>query len=374
MLARLLIMAALAAAVAVPSAQAIPAGPTGLRGFLLRADEPTQDAFPRTPAFAWAPLAGARSYDFELSTSRTFDESAVVWSTRSRAKPLRVPMIAIPLALPWMTGNPYALYAHVRARTASAVSRWSRPFGFNMSWKTLPEQVLPTIPGLARWKAVEGATSYDVWFLDAKKIITTTTNVADEREYYSFHPQSSWIGAVQWRVRAVRKLYGSLPNGLPVVSVGPWSQSYVAINPGIATGPISLIEDASDREGTATTPVAHSLTPGFAFTGNMATNGQTGRLFRVYVATDAQCVNVVFKGSVVGSPAYAPRTNGPIALPATPAAVTLAQGAYAADGAQAGTFTADYRAVTTSEDAASTSTTTTPTTTTPTTTTAPITI
>src|SRR3954471_20465636 len=126
MLARLLTLAAIAAAVAVPSAQsATPAGPSGLRGFLLRADEPSQDTFPRTPAFAWNPYLGARSYDFELSTSKSFDESSVVWSTASRAKPLYVPMIAIPLALPWMTGNPYALYVHVRARTRSGITRWS---------------------------------------------------------------------------------------------------------------------------------------------------------------------------------------------------------------------------------------------------------
>src|SRR5439155_16051734 len=122
--------------------------------------------------FAWTPYAGARSYDFELSTSKTFDESSVAWSTSSRTKPLRVPMVAIPLALPWMTGSPYALYAHVRARTASGVTHWSRPFGFNMRWKSLPDQLLPTIPGLVRWHAVEGATSYEVWFVDAGKVIT----------------------------------------------------------------------------------------------------------------------------------------------------------------------------------------------------------
>jgi hypothetical protein len=361
MLPRRLIVAALAAAVAVPSAQgAAPAGPTGLRGFLLRADEPALDTFPRTPSFAWTPLAGAVSYDFELATSRAFDESSVVWSTRSRATPLRVPMIAIPLALPWMTGNPYALYAHVRARTVKGITRWSRPFGFNMRWNALPEEVLPTIPGLVHWKPIEGATSYDVWFLDAKKVITTTTNVADEREYYSFHPQSSWIGAVQWRVRAVRKLYGSLPNGLPVVSVGPWSDTFVSTNPDIATGPISLIESASDVFSTPTTPTAHSLTPGFAFTGNMATNGQPGRLFRVYIATDPQCVNIVFKGSVVGSPAYAPRTSGPIELPTSTSAVTTAEGAYAGDGLQKGTFTADLGQVETDEDATTKSTSTPP--------------
>jgi hypothetical protein len=324
----------------VPSAQsAVPAGPSGLHGFLLRADEPAQDTFPRTPAFAWAPLAGARSYDFELSTSRTFDESSVVWSTRSRTTPLRVPMLAIPLALPWMTGNPYALYAHVRAHTAKSITRWSRPFGFNMSWKALPEQLLPTIPGLVRWKP-------------------------DEREYYSFHPQSSWIGAVKWRVRAVRKLYGSLPNGLPVVSVGPWSDTFVSTNPDVATGPMSLIESASDVFSTPTTPTAHSLTPGFAFTGNMATNGQAGRLFRVYIATDPQCVNVVFKGSVVGSPAYAPRTNGPIELSTSTSTVTTAEGGYAKDGTQKGTFTADLGEVQTNEDAGTKTTTTTPATTT----------
>jgi hypothetical protein len=349
----------LATAVAVPSAQSASlAAPAGLHAFLLRADEPIVNSFPRTPAFAWTQYQGARSYDFELSTSKSFDDSAIVWSTGGRTTPLQVPMVAIPLALPWMTGNPYALYAHVRARTTRGVTRWSVPFGFNMRWKTEPQQVLPTIPGLVRWHPIEGATSYEVWFVDVGKVITTTTNVADEREYYSFHPDSLWTGVVQWRVRAVRKLYGSLPNGLPVVSVGPWSQTFVSTNPGIATGPISLLESASDVLGTSATPAAHSLTPAFVFTGNMATNGQSARLFRVYVATDAQCVNIVFTGSVVGSPAYAPRTNGPIALPASTGAVTTAESAYAADGAQAGTFTADYRAVTTNEDPKSPSTTT----------------
>jgi hypothetical protein len=350
MFARLIALLALTAAVAVPSAQSASlAAPSGLRAFLLRADEPIQDSFPRTPAFAWTPYDAARSYDFELSTSKKFDETTIAWSTSSRARPLRVPVVSVPLALPWMTGTPYALYAHVRAHTASGVTRWSRPFGFNMRWRALPEQLLPTIPGLVRWKPVEGATSYEVWFVDAGKIITTTTNVADEREYYSFHADSVWTGVVQWRVRAVRKLYGSLPNGLPVVSYGPWSQTYVSTNPTVSTGPMSLIESASDVFGTSVAASNHSLTPGFAFTGNMATNGQAGRLFRVYVATDAQCVNVVFTGSVVGSPAYAPRTNGPIALPSSPTEVMAAESAYPADGPQNGTLTADLQNVTASE-------------------------
>src|SRR5690349_14249401 len=131
MLARVLTLLALAAAVAVPSASSatLLPGPTGLRWFLLRADEPNVDTFARTPSFAWSPYAGAISYDFDVATSRTFDDSAIVWSTGSRTTPLQVPMVAIPLALPWMTGSPYALYAHVRAHKAGGrVTRWSVPF------------------------------------------------------------------------------------------------------------------------------------------------------------------------------------------------------------------------------------------------------
>jgi hypothetical protein len=352
MLPRLLTLVALAAVVSVPAARsAPPAGPTGLRAFLLRADEPIVTTFPRTPSFAWAPYDGAQSYEFELATSRRFGESTIVWSTDSRAQPLQVPAVTIPIALPWMTGTPYTLYAHVRARTAKGVTRWSAPFGFNMRWQSVPEQLRPDIRGLVRWKPVEGATSYEVWFVDAAKVVTTNTNVADEREYYSFHQDPAWTGTVQWRVRAVRKLYGGLPNGLPVVSYGPWSDTFVSSNPQVSTGPLTPAESASDTFSTNAAPAAHTLTPAFSFSGDTATNGVTGRLFRVYVATDRQCVNVVFKGSVVGSPAYAPRTSGPLALPTSPKAITDAASTYLADGAQAGTFSADYRAVTASEQA-----------------------
>ena len=37
--------------------------------------------------------------------------------------------------------------------------------------------------------------------------------------------------------------------------------------------------------------------------------GAPAELFRVYVATDEDCVNIVYRGAIVGSPAYAPRTD-----------------------------------------------------------------
>jgi len=74
---RLLPLAALAAAVLTAGAAgAAPAAPTGLHGFLLRADEaaPAGNSFPRTPAFAWDPVPGATGYEFQLSTTRTFND------------------------------------------------------------------------------------------------------------------------------------------------------------------------------------------------------------------------------------------------------------------------------------------------------------
>ena len=37
--------------------------------------------------------------------------------------------------------------------------------------------------------------------------------------------------------------------------------------------------------------------------------GAPAELFRVYIATDEDCVNIVYRGAIVGSPAYAPRID-----------------------------------------------------------------
>ena len=118
---------------------------------------------------------------------------------------------------------------------------------------------------------------------------------------------------------------------------------------------MTLLQSASDKTGTPAVPIAHSLTPAFSFSGNTPLTGTAARLYRVYVATDQQCVNIVFTGAVVGSPAYAPRTSGPLGLPASSTAVTTAEGAFLADGAQGGTYSADLHAVSTNESGAAAS-------------------
>jgi hypothetical protein len=298
--------------------------PTGLRAFLLRPDEAKQQYFPRTPSFAWDPVrAKGGSYEFELATSRTFGDSAVLF----RYTKVKIPAIAVDHQLPWMTGLPYALWAHVRWVSADGkqITPWSQAYGFNMRWKDddYPQQ-LPAPAGLVRWKPIEGATGYEVLYPDWKPAVafTTTTNVADEREFYTLH-ESFGVGSVRWRVRAIRYINDKdvLSNGLPRVTYGPWSRTFVSVNPPLSFGALSPTDTVSEgwvKKGDQARP--HELTPGFAWTPSAAVLGDIGpfgsSLYRVYVFTDDHCVNRVFIGSVVGSPAFAPRTTGgPLALP-----------------------------------------------------------
>jgi uncharacterized membrane protein YgcG len=312
-----------------------PTAPQGLKAFLLRADEPAGHVFSRTPSFAWHPVHGAVRYEFELATSGRFTDNAVLWSSTD----LTSPVASIPIALPWITGSPYSLYAHVRALTRRGATPWSAPYGFNMRWAGMPTP-LPSYPGLVRWTPVAGATQYNVWFVDVGKVFTTMTNVADEREYYSFHNAASWTGVVHWRVRPERYLYGSTTNGLPAVSFGPWSPVYTSYNPPFALGPLTAVAAVSDTTSDALAPKPHRLMPGFSFSGNVGVGG-TSSMFRVYIATDRDCLNIVYRGAIVGSPAYAPRPTGPLALPHDHKGVTDALAGYLKDGDEGTSYMSD---------------------------------
>ena len=310
-------------------AKLLPA-PKQLRGFVLRADErPSlyKHTFPRTPAFAWRQVAGAKKYEFELSTSEVGDDGAVVWSSSSLSEPIKTPATYVPVALPWITGNPYSLYARVRGiDSRGRAGRWSRPYGFNMRWPAKPVPMNPQYPGLVRWTPVEGATMYEVWFRGARTTFLTTTNVADQRDHYTFHRTIPWMGAVDWRVRAVRRLYGDIPNGLPAVSYGPWSDIFVNLNPPSLPGLLSRLGTASGSvvsPAATPSPNAHELTPAFVWTGDTR-DGFAYDLFRVAVFTDVDCVNRVYSSSVVGSPAWAPRVGMAVKLPGTLGELTTA--------------------------------------------------
>lgn len=313
--------------------------PTGLHGFLLRSDEPRTDTFSRTPSFAWNPVAGAVRYEFQLGTSSLFRESGILWESAA----LTSPATAVPLSLPWVTGSPHSLFARVRAVRAGSVTPWSRAYGFNMRWPTLPTPI-ESYPGLLRWTPVEGATAYTVWYLfpdGTSKKVTVTTNVVDEREWYTGHQGSSFSGKIKWRIRAERRLYGARTNGLPAVSFGPWSPIYSTTNPAFAGGPFKLLGTASDVVATPGDQEAHRLAPAFLFSGNTGVYGGPVGLYRVYVFSDRDCINRVWASPPVGSPAYAPRPFGTMALPAAsggPSTTFLPDGVPA----RGTTFDGDY--------------------------------
>ena len=76
-------------------------------------------------------------------------------TVKTTIAPIRIPAVSVNLTLPWFTGKPYALYAHVRAVTTGGASAWSRPFGFDMRWEDTPVP-LPARPGLVRWTPIDG--------------------------------------------------------------------------------------------------------------------------------------------------------------------------------------------------------------------------
>jgi hypothetical protein len=298
--------------------------PQGLHGFVLRADEPVVHVFSRTPSFGWNPVRGAIAYQFELATSQRFSDSGTIWS----AKGLKTPAVSVPISLPWMTGQPYSLYAHVRAVTRNGAGAWSAPFGFNMRWPAVPTPLSPSYPGLLRWTPVPGASGYMIWLVDVGKWFTTRANMADEREYYTFHQDPSWTGVVHWRVRATRWLYGETANGIPSVSYGPWSPVYTSTNPPFTTGPLTAQATVSGVVSDAAHTRDHEIMPAFVYHGNTSIWGTTQELYRVEVFTDEDCLNPVFRGAIVGSPAYVPREVGPNALPTDVNGVAAARNTF----------------------------------------------
>jgi hypothetical protein len=291
-------------------------GPAGLHAFLLRADEPITHSYSRTPSFTWQPVAlQGGHYQFQIATSQAFQDGTLVFKDMNVSQPAET----VSRQLPWMTGSPYALWAHVRwiSKNGLKATPWSSPFGFNVQWAAggVPAQ-LPSPEGLVRWTPVDGATAYEVLYPDLKPGLSfqTTTNVADEREFFTFHNQQGY-GTIHWRVRAIRDVgqFQSSSNGLPAVSYGPWSPVFTTVNAPQSAGtlkPTDTVSNVWDKHSKSGS--AHLLTPGFAWSPSapVITDGLNpgSSLYRVYVFSDKNCVNRVFTGSVVGSPAWAPRT------------------------------------------------------------------
>jgi hypothetical protein len=155
--------------------------PSGLRAFLLRADEPIAHEYSRTPSFAWTPVAERDGhYQFQLATSPTFADSSLVFIDTK----VPFPAETIPRQLPWITGDPHGLWAQVRwvSDNGAKATKWSVPFSFDLQWSSVPQQ-LPAPEGLIRWSPVDGATSYEVMYTDFNPVVSfqTRTNANSSR-------------------------------------------------------------------------------------------------------------------------------------------------------------------------------------------------
>jgi len=332
-------LAALALVAPTQAATTVLKTPTNVHGFL--ADKQSGDpTFSRTPSFAWNAVHGAAKYEFALSTSPLFSSSGLIWDDST----LTTPVAAVPIALPWITGNPHSLYARVRALGSNgSVGPWSSSYGFDMRWTGdgIPTP-LPAADGLVRWTPIDGATAYQVWYGNTNlmgsgksKIFQTTTNSADEREYYTFHTGSSFISSVYWRIRAVRRVDFTPTNKLPTVSYGPWSPVYTSVNSPFQTGPFANLSTLAEPAVPGHDPAqdGYQLMPAFLVTGNTGFLAPV-ELWRVYAFSDEDCVNQVYAGSIVGGPAYVPRSSGALKLPGSSDELAVARLYNLPDGTQ----------------------------------------
>jgi hypothetical protein len=359
MFGRTTVLFALVLALALPaSASARPAAtsakaPTGLKAFLLRYDEPAKRNFSRTPSLGWKPVPQAMSYDVQLSTSTTFRENSIIWS----ASALTTPYAAVSVALPWTTGHPYSLFARVRAHKQKITTNWSAGYGFNVRWSDVPAQ-MSAPNGLLRWTPIDGASAYEVWESGSGAVLGSwvktsfvSSNVTDMRDWFTFHQTAAWVGNAFWRVRAVRLTYGTLTNGQPTTSYGAWSPVFVThATPPSSTSALALSGTASDVLGTVSSPVAHEIMPGFAWSGTVS-RGASFELYRAYVFSDADCIEPVLTGSIVGSPAWVPRLTGPLALPTSPEDVAKSRSTILVDGSEGSAYDYARSPVKTSESA-----------------------
>ena len=99
-----------------------------------------------------------------------------------------------------------------------------------------------------------------------------TTNVADEREFYTFHQAASWLSTVHWRIRAVRDDFNKRAER-------PADRDARRLEPGLQLRQPAVHRRAaearsrrcrtSSRPGASSSP-AQRLMPAFVYSGNQS--------------------------------------------------------------------------------------------------------
>ncbi|WP_160008149.1 Ig-like domain-containing protein [Nocardioides sp. AX2bis] len=173
-----------------PPAVAAPAVPSGL--------SPNGGTVSDSPVFRWTPVAGATSYDIEISVSETFDTTVYKATTTNFQA---TPTVALKTGEAWW---------RVRSSDSTGVSDWSVA-SFTNSSKAGPAPVTPlpgTIlsqpadPPLLTWQPLPQATGYQVE-IDGGENDWIGTTTYDTQTTSLVVPDPQENGNYWWRVRAV---------------------------------------------------------------------------------------------------------------------------------------------------------------------------
>ena len=271
---------------ACPSSTASLAAPQSLHGFLLRADEPPQDTFTRTPSFAWQPVAGANRYEFQLATVA---DVRVRRAARAQDD-AHTRRLARDLAAVDHRHAVLALRARPRGRAGRSDDAVERALRLQHALDEPADAARGAagpdpldagrrrhrVPGLVPRRRTRSSRRRRTSPTSASTTPSTRTRV-DEH--------------VHWRIRAVRAVRrrraSHARTACPRRSFGPWSPVVHVDEPAVRRRAARAeLETISDAVSTATAPACTSHAGVLVHAATQISSGTSTELYRVYVATD----------------------------------------------------------------------------------------
>ena len=302
---------------AAHAATADMAAPTGLHGFLLRADEPIAHDAPPHPSFAWNPFPGATGYQFQISTSSTFRDNGIVYNAnnlRLRSLPSDRPPLDNRVALRALCAGARDTAAGVSPGATRSGSTSSRPrrrprcrATRGCSVDAARRRRAPTRSGCSTCSAGRRRRS------DERPGRARVLHLPPEP---AGSPRCAGVCAPSARQRRGRR---SGERASRRVTYGAWSPIYSSTN----TAPLGRLRSTLAyttvrrrlRRKLSGSP-AHRLMPAFVWPWQQVLERhRRPSSFRVYVFTDSQCLNLVYTSAVVGSPGVRAAAGWPARAP-----------------------------------------------------------
>ena len=283
--------------------------PTGLHAFLLRARRGAAASTTRARRRSRgrrSRRAAARTTSSSRPAATSTTSSVLFTYTK-----LQIPALAIAHQLPWMTGVPYALWAHVRWESADGktVTPWSAPFGFNMRWRDSDypaaaagaggphpleadrgrDALRGALPGHQRRRSRSRRRRTSPTSASSSRSTSARTRLVDGALARARDPVHRRQGRAEERAAACR------PTGRGAAIVHDRQPAARARH---ARADRHGLGHAGTRR--ASRAARTSSTPGFAWTPSAPVLGNIGAfgssLYRVYIFTDDHCVNAGLHG------------------------------------------------------------------------------